>query len=327
MSQEGNRPRPLAAVFGGSGFLGRRVVARLLEDGWRVRIVCRNVSDDRSLFEHDEALTFFRADIEDETARQGAVKGADAVINAVSLYLERGEQTYDTVHVEAAGQLAAAAEREGVSRFLHLSGIGADASSHLPYIRSRGQGERAVRDRFPDAILIRPAVMFGRDDTFVTPVSRLLRRLPVFALFGRGEMKLRPVYVGDVASAIAKALHNSPGLTYELAGPDMMTYREFVETLRDELRLHTLLTPMPLFLWRMLAAAAERLPHSPLGRTQVDLMQAETLPTADAPGFDRLDITPQSLWPMLPHILHDQKADPAVASARDAGGQPQKSKN
>jgi NADH dehydrogenase len=195
--------RGLITVFGGTGFLGRRIVRHLLDHGLQVRTASRHPERVGSSSRSDARPEPTKADIHDETSVSAALFGADGAVNAVSLYLERGRVTFDAVHVEAAARVARLARASGVERLVHVSGIGSDPASSAPYIASRGRGEMAVRQGFPGAILIRPAVMFGPDDAFLTTVARLLRILPVYPLFGWGETKLQPVYVEDVAEGIA----------------------------------------------------------------------------------------------------------------------------
>jgi uncharacterized protein YbjT (DUF2867 family) len=177
-------------VFGGTGFLGRRVVRHLREAGDTVRIASRHPGTVEG-----DGVERIVADVHDERSVEAAVAGADGVVNSVSLYVERGSETFRSVHVEAAARVASAARRAGVKRLVHLSGIGADPTSASPYIRSRGEGEAAVQAAFPGAVIIRPAVMFGPDDGFLTTILRLLRLLPVYPMFGDGRTKLQPVYL------------------------------------------------------------------------------------------------------------------------------------
>ena len=152
--------------------------------------------------------------------------GAYAAVNAVSLYVERGQETFHSVHVEAAERVAVQAHRVGVERLAHVSGLGADAASPSLYIRKRGEGELAVKAAFTDAILIRPAVMFGPDDAFLTTMLALLRRLPIYPMFGHGRTRLQPAYVEDVAEAIARALQRTQthAITFECGGPHVYSY-------------------------------------------------------------------------------------------------------
>lgn len=262
-------------VFGGTGFLGRRVVRHLRESGAAVRIASRHPGR-----VEDDGVERIAADAHDERAVEAAVAGADGVVNAVSLYVERGSETFRSVHVEAAARIASAARRTGVLRLVHLSGIGADAASSSPYIRSRGEGEAAVQAAFPGAVIIRPAVMFAPDDSFLTTILRLLRLLPAYPMFGDGRTKLQPVYADDVAAAIAQILRQSetPHPLYELAGPRVYSYAELLRTIAREAGLRPVLMRMPFTLWYALAGLAEILPHPPLTRNQVELMQSTPRP-------------------------------------------------
>src|SRR6202011_89678 len=209
-------------VFGGTGFLGRRVVRHLRKHRFSVRIASRHPDRGHRLFGLDDPqLQSVQANIHDERSAADALAGAYGVVNAVSLYVEHGQETFHSVHVESAQRVAAQAHRGGVERLVHVSGIGADASSQSRYVRKRGEGELAVRAAFADALFIRPAVMFGPDDAFLTTILKLLRQLPIYPMFGRGRMRLKPVYVEDVAEAIATALQltGTDRTTFECGGP------------------------------------------------------------------------------------------------------------
>jgi NADH dehydrogenase len=170
-------------VFGGTGFLGRRIVCHLHDAGLVARVACRHPDAVPSLFSGDvSGLEAVHADVNDDGSVAKALAGAWAVVNTVSLYVERGKDTFHSVHVEAAKRVAVLARQAGAEILVHISGIGANAGSVSPYIRSRGEGEVAVLDAFPSAKLVRPAVMFGPDDAFPTPLLAILRRLPVFPM-------------------------------------------------------------------------------------------------------------------------------------------------
>jgi NADH dehydrogenase len=298
----------VVAVFGGTGFLGRRVVRHLRNCGFSVRIASRHPDRGRRLFALDDPqLQSVEANINDERSVADALAGAFGVVNAVSLYVEHGQETFHSVHVECAERVAAQALRAGVERLAHVSGIGCDAASPSLYIRKRGEGELAVRAAFADALLIRPAVMFGPDDAFLTTILKLLRGLPVYPMFGRGLTRLQPAYVEDVAKAIATALHRTEmrPITFECGGPRVYSYEELLRAVADEASLKPRLIPIPFAAWHVLAWFSEMLPNPPVTRNQVELMQVDNVPSPEMPGFGELRISPHSVEEILQEILWD----------------------
>jgi uncharacterized protein YbjT (DUF2867 family) len=293
-----------ATVFGGTGFVGRRVVRHLRESGTRVRIVSRH----RGLGE-DDGIEQIAADAHDERSVEAAVAGADGVVNAISLYVEHGSDTFHSVHVETAAKIARAARQAGIRRFVHVSGIGANTASPSPYIRSRGEGEAAVQTAFAGAVIVRPAVIFASDDAFLTTILRLLRSLPAYPIFGDGRTRLQPVYVDDVAAAIAQILRQSqkPYPVYELAGPRVYSYEELLRTIARIAGLRPVLMRMPFAFWDALAGVAEMLPQPPLTRNQVELMKIDTTASESLSGFRALRISPRSLEDELEAILRQNK--------------------
>jgi len=291
----------IVTVFGGRGFLGRRVVGHLRDQGFAVRIASRHA-------EHTGdgiAQEWIRADINDEGSVTAAVASAYGVVNAVSLYRERAAETFNAVHVKAAERVARRAQRAGVERLIHVSGIGADAQSKSAYIRSRGEGELAVQAAFPSAIIVRPAVMFGPDDAFLTTLVTLLKRLPAYPMFGRGTTRLQPVHVEDVAEAIAHALQPSAqqAAAYELGGPRIYVYKDLVQLIAGRLHKRRILFPMSFPVWHALAALAEIVKGAPLSRSQVELMETDTVVAAGMPGFEALGVSPKHLEATLDEII------------------------
>src|SRR5436190_6360844 len=211
----------IVTVFGGTGFLGRHVVRHLRAHGFAVRIATRHPRLAEATFARETGIEAGYVDVHDRSSVSEALAGAWGAVNAVSLYVERGAETFDAVHVEAARAIAELARQASVQRLVLVSGIGADTASPSLYVRKRGEGEAAVRAAFPDAIVVRPAVMFGTDGGFVTAVLGLLRRLPVYPMFGRGQTRLQPAAVDDVAEAIARIiLRPAPEpVLYEFGGP------------------------------------------------------------------------------------------------------------
>jgi uncharacterized protein YbjT (DUF2867 family) len=296
----------LVTVFGGTGFLGRRVVRHLRTHGFAVRIASRHPDRGLWLFgQADPQLHSVAASIDDDRSIAETVTGAHGVVNAVSLYVEHGQQTFQLVHVESALRVATQAQRAGVKRFVHVSGIGADVASPSLYIRKRGEGELAVRAAFPDALLVRPGVMFGPDDAFLAIILQLLRRFPLYPLFGQGLTRIQPAYVEDVAEAIVRSLQKTEtrAITYEFGGPRVYSYEEFLRTVAHEAGLKPILIPLPFFAWHALARISEMLPSPPIARNQVELMQIDSVCSPQMPGFRDLDISPQSVEPILQQML------------------------
>jgi uncharacterized protein YbjT (DUF2867 family) len=211
--------------------------------------------------------------------------------------------------VETAGKIANAARQAGIRRFVHISGIGANAASRSPYIRSRGEGEAVVQTAFPGAVIVRPAVIFASDDAFLTTILQLLRSLPAYPIFGDGRTRLQPVHADDVAAAIAQILRQSqkPYPVYELAGPRVYSYEELLRTIARTAGLRPVLMRMPFALWDALAGLAEMLPRPPLTRNQVELMQIDTTASENLPGFRALGISPRSLEDVLKAIVSQSK--------------------
>jgi uncharacterized protein YbjT (DUF2867 family) len=289
----------LVTVFGGTGFLGRRIVRHLLRRGFGVRVAARHPERVQAVFRSNEpAPLAVAADVHDEGAVAAALAGAFGAVNAVSLYVEHGRESFDAVHVEGAARLARHAREAGVERLVHVSGIGADPGSAAPYIRARGRGELAVTEAFGAATLIRPAVMFGPDDAFLTRLVKLVRTLPVYPMFGRGQTRLQPVYVTDVAEAIARVLDRPDGPDrprYEFGGPRIYTYQELLQSIASEMGTRVRTVPMPFAVWRALAGIAEFLPGTPLTRNQIALMERDNVASADLPGLPELSVTPTAV--------------------------------
>jgi uncharacterized protein YbjT (DUF2867 family) len=294
-----DRQMSCVTVFGGTGFVGRRIVRLLREAGTTVRVVSRHPGQAES------DVKQIAADVYDDHSMEAAVVGSDGVVNAIGLYVEHGSDTFRSVHVEVAARIASIARRVDVKRLVHLSGIGADATSPSPYIRSRGEGEAVVQAAFPGAVIIRPAVMFASEGSFLTTILRLIRVLPAYPMFGDGRTRLQPVYADDVAAAVTQILRQSkkPYSIYELAGPRVFSYEELLRTIARIAGVRPVLMRTPFAFWAVLAGIAETLPHSPLNRNQVELMQIDTTASDSLPGFRALGISPRALEDELGAML------------------------
>jgi uncharacterized protein YbjT (DUF2867 family) len=294
-------------VFGGTGFLGRRLVHRLAAEGTPVRVAVRHPEGARSPLRSADLdqITFFRADVRDQASVAAAMAGADAVVNAVSAYVEKGGVSFEAVHVQGAEMVAREAVRLGVARLVLISGLGADPQSRSPYIRSRGRGEQAVQQAFPDATIVRPSAMFGPGDALFGTLASLARLLPVLPLIGGGHTRLQPVYVEDVVEAVARILADpgTVGRTYELAGPEVYTLRELVRFTLRVIGKRRLLMPVPFAVAEIQARLFEFLPSPPLTTGQVDLLKADSVASGAVPGFPELNIRPRAIEDVVPTYI------------------------
>jgi NADH dehydrogenase len=296
----------LIVVFGGSGFLGRRIVERLAADRALVRIAVRHPERAASLTRLGRTgqITTVHADVWDAGTVAPALAGAKAVVNTVGHYVERGAASFEAIHGQGARHVAEAAAAAGVRRLVHISGIGADPASDSPYVRARAAGERLVRAAFPAATILRPSVMFGPND-FLERLAGLARLMPVIPLFGSGQVRLQPVYAEDVAAAVVSALARpeAAGQLYELGGPRVYTYEALVRLVLDQTGRRRLLLPLPYAVWHALAVLTAPLPNRPISRDQVRLMQKDNVVSPGALTFADLGISPTALEAIAPGYL------------------------
>lgn len=288
-------------IFGGTGFLGRWIVRRLVGTGTHVRVAVRHTGVPRQ----GDDIEVVYADVRDRGTVAQAIRGSNAVVNAVGLYVEHGEATFQAVHVDGAHEVARAAREAQIGRLVHVSGIGADVNSESPYVRSRALGERAVREACPEAILLRPSVLFGRGDALFRSLAAIIRISPVFPLFGDGSTRLQPVFVGDVAEAIVKVVGcaSTEGKIYELGGPRVYHYRGLVELVLVHLKRRRVLVPVPFFVWEIQAVLLGVLPNPPFTRDQVILMRRDNVVSDTALTFADFGIAPRSVEAELSSIL------------------------
>jgi len=295
------------SVFGGTGFLGRRLVQRLVAEGTTVRVAVRHAERARIALRAAglDGATVFGADVRDQVAVAAAVAGVDAVVDAVSAYVETAGVTFEAVHERGAETLARAAAAAGVARFVLVSGIGADPESASPYIRARGRGDRAVQQAFPGATIVRPSAMFGPGDALFGTLAHLARLLPVLPLIGDGHTRLQPVYVEDVADAITRILADpgTAGRTYELAGPTVYTLREIFGIALRITGKRRLLVPVPFAVAQAQARLFEFLPNPPLTTGQIDLLKVDNVASGTLPGLSELNIVPKAVEEIVPTYL------------------------
>jgi uncharacterized protein YbjT (DUF2867 family) len=301
-------------VFGGGGFLGRRLVDRLTAEGMTVRVAVRHPDPARIELRSMgfERVTVVPADVRDQASVAAAIAEADAVVNAASAYIEKGGVTFEAVHVRGAENVARKAAAAGVARLVLVSGIGADPDSSSPYIRARGRGELIVRQAFPGATIVRPGTMFGPGDALFGTLAALARLLPALPLIGGGSTRLQPIFVEDVAEAISSILSDpgTVGRTYELAGPKVYTLRELVNMTLQLMGKRRLLVPIPFAVAEFQARLFEFLPNPPLTTGQVDLLKTDNVVSGALPDVQELGIQPKTVEEVIPTYIGPRAPGP-----------------
>ena len=306
-----DRANNLVTIFGGSGFLGTQVVQRLARKGYRIRVAVRRPD----LAGHLKPLGAvgqiqpIQANIRNADSVMRAVQGSGIVLNLVGIRYERGRQLFRAVHTMGARTVAEAARRAGASTLVHLSAIGADDQSPSAYARSKALGEAEVLAAFPQAIILRPSILFGPGDDFFNLHGTLARLLPVLPVIG-GQSKFQPLYVGDAADAVVAAVEGQvkAGKIYELGGPEVLSHREIVERVLHETMRRNPLIPVPRGIGKLLAAPFAILPFAPLlTGDQVELLQFDNVVSAEAAREKRtlaaFGVAPTPLDAILPGYL------------------------
>jgi NADH dehydrogenase len=304
------RLETLVTVFGGSGFLGRHVVRALANRGYRIRVAVRRPELCGHLRPMGRVgqINAVQANLRFPQSVAAALRGCDAAVNLVGVLFERGAQRFDAVHTEGAGMVAQSARAAG-ARFVHVSALGADANAPSHYARSKAAGEMRVLAEQPDAVIVRPSIVFGPEDDFFNRFAALARIAPALPLPGGGHTRFQPVFAGDVAEAIALAVDGAtkPGATYELGGPDVRTFRELMEFVLATIGRRRLLLPVPFGVMKLQAAFAQFLPKPPITPDQVEMLKRDNVVSAEARREDRtfeaLGIIPETIAAIVPSYL------------------------
>ena len=298
--------RKVATVFGGAGFIGRYLVPHLARQGYIVRVAGRDPERGallKPLGSTGQIVPLY-APVTDAAAIGRAVDGAEVVVNLVGILAERRAGDFAKIQGTGPRLIADAAARAGVRRLVHVSAIGASGTSRSGYGRSKAAGEAAVTAGFPDAVILRPSIVFGAEDQFFNRFGEMARLSPVMPLIS-GATKFQPVYVGDVADAImaALALPAEAPRVYELGGPKTWTFREILAYILKETRRHRLLVAVPPGLARIQARLLERLPGKLLTTDQLEMLGQDNVVSGTVPGLAALGITPKPVELIVPTYL------------------------
>jgi NADH dehydrogenase len=307
----------LVTIFGGSGFLGRHTVRALARAGYRIKVATRHPN--RAFFLRPLGtvgqIDFVKCDVADAESVARALLGADAAVNLTGILFQSG-QTFEEVQAEGAAHIAQAAAAAGVRALVHVSAIGADAESESAYAVTKAEGEAAVREAFPKAVILRPSIIFGPEDGFFNKFAELARFLPALPLIGGGRTRFQPVFVGDVAQAILAGLSRQDGRTYELGGPATYSFKELMQLILRETGRRRVLMPVPFSIAFLKAAFLQILPKPLLTVDQVKLLKTDNVVSPTASGLADLGITPTSAEAVIPSYLWRYRAKGEYAASQ-----------
>lgn len=308
----------LVTIYGGSGFVGRYIAQRMARRGWRVRVAVRRPNEAHFVKPYGTVgqVEPVLCNIRDDASVRSVMEGADAVVNCVGTFDARGQNNFYAVQHEGAERIARIAADMGVERMVHLSAIGADIEGASRYAETKGLGEHGVLESMPDAVILRPSVIFGPEDQFFNRFGAMARLAPVIPLFGAGT-KFQPVYVDDVAEAAAKGASGEvPGGIYELGGPDVATFRELMQEMLGVIRRRRLIVGFPLWMGRVfgrvfgaLSFLTGGLAPAPITLDQAKQLSEDNVVGDGAKTFADLGITPRDMEAILPEYLWVYRPD------------------
>jgi NADH dehydrogenase len=304
----------LVTIFGGSGFVGRHCVRAFARDGWRVRAAVRRPD----LAGHLQPMGVVgqihavQANLRFPDSVLAAAQGSDVVVNAVGVLASTGKQTFSAVHVDGARAVARAAREAGARTLVHISAIGADPASSAAYGRSKAEGERAVLEEFPGAVILRPSIVFGPEDDFFNRFAAMARLSPLVPLIGGGNTRFQPIFVGDLAAAVRLAAEGKAkaGTIYELGGPEVLSFRELLDRTQEYAGRQRGYLRLPFWLAKLQAILTAPLPNAlrPVTLDQLRMLQSDNVVSEAARAEHRtladLGVAhPQPIGAVVPRYL------------------------
>lgn len=302
----------LVTIYGGSGFVGRYIVQRMAHAGWRVRVAVRNPNEAIFLKPYGNVgqVAPVTCNIRDDDSVRSVIGGSDAVVNCVGLLAEQARNTFQAVQAEGPERVARIAKEEGIPQMVQISAIGADANSSSEYARTKAAGEQGVLDHMPQAMILRPSIIFGPGDSFFNRFAQMAKYYPIVPLVG-AKTKFQPVYVEDVAHAADLGITgNAPGGIYELGGPDVNTFKELMTYMLKVIHRKRGTVNLPFWLASPMAkgmslgeAMTLHLIKAPITPDQVEQLRHDNVVAPGAKGFKELGIAPQSMEAILPDYL------------------------
>ncbi|MEM7650923.1 MAG: complex I NDUFA9 subunit family protein [Pseudomonadota bacterium] len=312
----------IACVFGGTGFVGRQIVRELANKGYTIKVATR--VPERAYFLKPAGavgqVVPFACRYSEDVDIADAVKGADVVVNCIGILFEKGKkQTFEKAHVDLPARIAKACKKEGVDNFIHISALGVDKATSQ-YAKSKLEGEKAIKKAYPHAVILRPSVIFGEDDSFFNMFAEMARFTPALPLIGGGETKFQPVYVGDVADAAVATIDNdeAQGQVFELGGPDVVSFKEIYQKLFKYTGRTRCLVNLPFGLAKVQATFLSILPNPPLTRDQVESLKTDNVVSSGAKGLSALGVTPTAMSLILPTYLETYRAGGRFADGKSS---------
>ena len=302
----------LVTIYGGSGFVGRYIARRMAKAGWRVRVAVRRPNE--AIFVKTYGVVGqvepVLCNIRDDASVASVMKGADAVINCVGVLAESGKNSFHAVQSEGATRIARISSEMGIKRMVQISAIGADLESESDYARTKAEGEAGVLKYQPDAMILRPSIVFGPEDEFFNRFAGMARMAPVLPVVG-AKTRFQPVYVDDVAEAAVMGVLGQANGIYELGGPVTMNFRELMDLMLEVIRRRRLVLNIPFFAAKIMAFGFDMLQVVTLGlvkngmitRDQVKNLRNDNVVGEKAQGFDALGIEPTAMVSVLPEYL------------------------
>ena len=301
----------IVVIFGGSGFVGQHLVRVLARDGWRIKIAVRrpDLAEFLKPLGTVGQIQPIQANLRFPESVSSAVAGSNAVVNLVGILSENRNQKFAAVQAQGARVVAEASKKAGVAKLVQISAIGADENSNSVYSQTKAEGETAAFENFPDAFVVRPSIIFGPEDNFFNQFARMMRISFMLPLIGNGVTKFQPVFVGDVAEAIARCIQGEvkSGSILELGGSEVLSFRECLELLFEVTNRRRLFLPIPFEIAKMMGKLLQIIPNAPLTADQVEMLKSDNVVSQDAIEQGRtlegIGIIPKTLATILPTYL------------------------
>lgn len=322
---------PTVTIFGGSGFIGRYIAHRMARAGWRVRVAVRRPNEAMYVKPYGDVgqVEPMLCNVRDEASTRRAIEGADAVVNCVGILQETKFQSFEDVHVDAAGLIARLSAEAGVSKLVHISALGANAAAESVYFETKAEGDALVVQAMPDAVILRPSVVFGTEDKFFNRMAGFSRLSPVLPLFGAGTM-FQPVYVNDIALAVETAITGDvAGGIYELGGPEALSLHDLTKGAMEVAGRRRILLDVPDWIARTKAWSFEMIEKltgglvpAMLTRDQLKMLAVDNVVNEGAAGFGELGIEPTAIESVLDGYLYHYRAYGQFTAITESGKSP-----